>query len=297
MAREIIIRFCKGVILFDRFELEPIHFEGVRDYHVHCDYSIDAVGTVDEYCEAALKRNLAEICFTTHYDCNPIGDCQGNLISINGVHKVASIANLQLYVDDVRRVAEKFYAKGLSVKLGLEFGWFDNCLEIAQKVKDAFDFDYFLCGIHEIENICFCCHTTYEKCFERFSADEMVKKYFVAVITASDSKLFDTIAHLEYYMKYGQKYYDADLTKAYEPYLDSLFQSLKKSNTTLEINTAGIRHGVKQYYPNIRIINRAKKEGVEIQYLGSDAHRPQDIGFEFEIAAAFVPDTITGTEE
>ena len=277
--------------------LEQIHFEGAMDYHVHCDYSIDAEGTIDEYCEAALARNLAEICFTTHYDCNPIGDCQGNLISIKGEHKPTSIENLKPYVDDVHKAAEKFYGRGLSVKLGLEFGWFDNCQETAQKVKDAYPFDYFLCGIHEIENICFCCPTTYEKCFERFSSEEMIKKYFEAVIEASDSKLFNTIAHLEYYIKYAKTFYKDSFSNNYEKYLPDLFASLKKSGTTLEINTAGYRHGVNQYYPNMKIINRAKKEGVHIIYLASDAHRPQDIGDEFEIAAAFVPNTITGTEE
>lgn len=281
----------------DKFELESIHFEGTMDYHVHCDYSIDAVGTIEEYCEAALARNLAEICFTTHYDCNPIGDCQGNLISINGEHKEASIENLKPYVEDVHKAAEKFYAKGLSVKLGLEFGWYDNCEETAFKVKDAFAFDYFLCGIHEIENICFCCRSTYEKCFERYTLEQMIEQYFKTVITASDSKLFDTIAHLEYYVKYAKSFYNVNLDKVYEPYLEQLFNSLKSSNTCLEINTAGIRQGVNQYYPNMKIINRAKKEGVHVQFLGSDAHRPQDVGFEFEIAAAFVPDTISGTEE
>ena len=281
----------------DAFELEPIHFEGVMDYHVHCDYSIDAVGTIDEYCQAALARNLAEICFTTHYDCNPVGNFQGNLIAIKGEHKKISIENLKPYVEDVHKAAEKFYPKGLSVKLGLEFGWFDNCQETAQKVKNAFDFDYFLCGIHEIENICFCCRSTYEKCFERFSLKQMIEKYFKSVVTASDSKLFDTIAHLEYYIKYAKSYYKDNLDKVYEPYVEELFNSLKASETTLEINTAGYRHGVNQYYPNVKIINQAKKSGVHIQYLGSDAHRPQDIGFDFEIAAAFVPDRITGTEE
>ena len=285
-------------ILSEKIEIEPIHFEGASDYHMHCDYSIDAVGTIDEYCEAAIRRNLAEICFTTHYDTNPKGDCQGNLISINGQHKEASIENLQPYVDDVHRAQEKFYVKGLSVKLGLEYGWYDNCQESAQKVKDAYKFDYFLCGIHEIDNICFCCRRSYEKCFARYSLEEMIGKYFQTVIEASDTKLFHTIAHLEYYVKYAQLYYkNNSLHKFTEPFLDDMFASLKKSNTSLEINTAGIRHGVNQYYPNNKIINLAKKAGVKVVHLGADAHRPQDVGFEFEIAASFVPDTITGCED
>ena len=45
----------------DVFEFEPIHFEGVMDYHVHCDYSIDAVGTIDEYCQARSEEHTSEL--------------------------------------------------------------------------------------------------------------------------------------------------------------------------------------------------------------------------------------------
>ena len=41
------------------------------DYHVHPDYSLDATGTIDEYCDRALELGLKQICFTTHYDSDP----------------------------------------------------------------------------------------------------------------------------------------------------------------------------------------------------------------------------------
>ena len=281
----------------DLNQLEPLHIEGVMDYHVHCDYSVDAVGTIEEYCEAALQRNLAEICFTTHYDNDPKSDDPVSFIHVNGEDKITSIENLAPYVDHVRKAAELYYVKGLSVKLGLEFGWYKNCEEEVIRLKEKYDFDYFLCGIHEIDNICYCSRNTYEKCYERFSAEEMVKRYYQQVKLAAESKMFDTIAHLNYYIKYAHEYYGDSILKAYEPYLEDIFSVLIKNNVNLEINTAGIRHGLDQYYPDMTVINKAKKAGVSVKYLGSDAHRPEDIGFEFEVAAALVPDTITGSEE
>ena len=130
--------------------IEPIHIEGVTDYHCHCNYSIDAEGSIDEYCEAALRRNLAEICFTTHYDFNPESDGRANLIRINGEKMPPTIDNLAPYVDDVYRAAEIYYLKGISVKLGIEIGWHNGCEEEVQKLCDRYQFDYILCGIHEI---------------------------------------------------------------------------------------------------------------------------------------------------
>ena len=47
------------------------NFMNLPDYHVHPDFSFDAKGTIDEFCETAIKKGLTEICFTTHYDTDP----------------------------------------------------------------------------------------------------------------------------------------------------------------------------------------------------------------------------------
>jgi histidinol phosphatase-like PHP family hydrolase len=63
-------------ILPESASIRPLEIPGVADYHCHCDYSVDAEGSVDEYCQAAIRRNLAEICFTTHFDANPDSEGQ-----------------------------------------------------------------------------------------------------------------------------------------------------------------------------------------------------------------------------
>lgn len=277
--------------------IEPLQIEGIVDNHVHCDYSVDAQGTIEEYCEAALKRNLSEICFTTHFDCNPNSDRRMSFIRVNNEKLPATIENLAPYVDHVRRAADEYFLKGLSVKLGVEFGWYDNSEAIAERLKEAYPFDYFLCGIHEIEDLCFCCHSTYKECFERYKLEEAVSKYYQTVNRAISTGLFDTIAHLTYYIKYGKVFYGDEIITAHEDHLSELFSQFKKYDTAMEINTAGIRYGSGDYYPSIKIINEAKKNGVRVDRLGSDAHQPNQVGFEFELAAAFVPDNVTGSDE
>lgn len=281
----------------DTDKLRPLQVAGVRDYHCHPDYSIDAEGTVDAFCEAALERNLAEICFTTHYDANPRISGGVEYICVKGDKRPVTPESLRAYVDDVHRVAAEYYPRGLSVKLGVEIGWFPGCEELVEKLRDEFDFDHVLCGIHELDDICFCCQRSYQSCFGRYSAEQAVEKYFEQVWSAARSGLFDAMAHLNYYLRSGLDFYGDGIKTAHRPYLEETFRLLVAGETALEVNTSGIRHGLGDYYPLVEVVNAARKFGVDVSYLGSDAHRPEQIGFDFEAALSLVPDTIRGCEE
>lgn len=282
----------------DNYEIKPLNMPGLADYHVHPDFSIDSVGSINEFCEAALKRSLAEICFTTHYDSNPQSDGEANIILIKGVRKPAVPENLAYYVEAVQKAHEKYYPAGLSVKTGVEIGWYPGCEEMVSGLKERFNFDFVLCGIHELNDVCFCCKEHYKKCFGRFETrDAMLETYFKEVIAAVRSGLFDVIAHLDYYKKYGLKYYGPELNEAYEPYIDEVFSALKDSGTALEVNTAALRKGISDYYPSVKIINAARRAGVEVTYLGSDAHAPNEIGYDFEAASALVPPQLYESED
>lgn len=284
----------------ERRHLEPIPIQGLADYHVHCDYSIDAEGSIDEYCEAALQRNLAEICFTTHYDSNPSsasGPVHVNSIRLNGEVMPITPDLLEHYVADVHRAHERYYPMGLSVKLGLEFGWFDGGEESLTRLKDRFDFDYVLCGIHELDDLCFCCEREYERCFARYSPEEMAERYFRDAVTAIRTGLFDAIAHLDYYKKYGERVYGAIIHDVHKPFLGEVFGALVATDTVMEINTSALRKGFPDYFPSAAIVNEARRAGVNVTKLGSDAHKPVDVGFDFEAASALAPPFIIGCDD
>ncbi len=278
-------------------QIQPLHIDGLSDFHCHCDYSIDASGTIEEYCEAAIERGLAEICFTTHYDSNPKADGFANFIRIKGENRPATPENLAPYVNDVMAAQEKYFPLGLSVKLGLEFGWYDNCEEKVKRLKEWYDFDYLLVGVHEIRNICFCAASTFEQCFAGLSMEEAVQDYYRQVIDASKSGLFTTVAHLDYYRKYGEQVYGKSIHDAYKKHMDDVFAALKAGGTTIEINTAARRKGLDSYFPSMELINGAKRAGVDVLYLGSDAHAPGQVGYDFETAAHLVPQVMGGCDD
>jgi len=273
---------------------EKLQTENLSDYHCHCDYSIDATGTVDEYCEAAITKGLVEICFTTHYDPNPNSIGGPDPILVNGKQVPPTPDNLSQYVDDVHKAADKFYKQELVVKLGLEFGWYSGCEEGVELLKQRFNFDHMLCGIHEIDNICFCCKSRFEQCFSRYkSVDHVVDAYIVELVNAIQINQFDCIAHLDYLKKYSSELYGSELDRVLlEQMKEQVFPALVATDTAIEINTSGMRRNLDTYFPSIKLANAARRAGVRIDFLGSDAHQPEDVGADFDMAAILVESAI-----
>lgn len=254
---------------------------------------MDAVGSIDEYCQVAIIRNLTEICFTTHFDMpksKATAIEEGCYVVIKGEKIPTEIDVMAPYVDEVRQAHEKFYALGLSVQVGMEFGWYQGCEEMVQKLALKHDLDYLLCGLHTING------TFIEHVHEDISAEKMAEIYFTELIAAAKTGLFDTIAHLDYYRKVGYDFYGDKVDKLHEPYIDDLFEALKATDTGLELNTRALKFGLKEYYPRMEIVNRAKKAGVIMNRLGSDAHAPSEVAFDFENAANIIPPFIAGDD-
>jgi len=278
-------------------EIERLHIQGLCDYHCHCDYSIDAEGSIEEYCVAAVKRGLSEICFTTHYDSNPVTPAEFNVIRVGGKSLPTSPENMEPYVEHVHKAAEEFYSQTLSVKLGVEVGWHEGVAEEVKRLKELYDFDYVLCGIHELDNICICSRHTYKDIFGRHPAAEIVEKYYAEMNKVIRTGLFDAMAHADYYMRFGRKFYGDGILSLHKPHMEDFFSALMETDTVLEVNTSASRQSVGDCYPQIQIINAARKAGVAVARLGSDAHRPEHVGHEFEAVAHFVPDLLRECEE
>ncbi len=271
----------------------PLPMTVMSDFHCHCDYSFDAVGSIDEYCRAALKRNLAELCFTTHCDLEPARNGvlkKENFIRIDGELKPHSVDLLAPYVDEVRAAHEKFYAEGLAVRLGIEFGWYAGCEETVENLRDKYDLEYVLCGVHNLDG------EPLRQCTKRLTLEHLVESYFRHVVEAVSTGLFDSIAHFDYYKRHGLAVYGEDVRRAFLPYAEETFAVFVATDTCMEINTAALRHGHPDYYPGMDIVNRARKAGVPLRYVGSDAHTPEDVGFDFEAVEAVVPPFIVGRE-
>ena len=119
------------------------------------------------------------------------------------------------------------------------------------------------------------------------SEEEAYREYFESIVenilSFSD---FDVYGHLDYVVRYGP---NADREYSYEKYrdiLDKILGLLIEKGKGIEINTGGMKRGMRDLHPCKDIIKRYKSLGGEIITVGSDAHIPQNMAAHFERAEA-----------
>ena len=257
------------------------------DYHIHPNYSLDAQGTLGEFCQAAVKKGISEIAFTTHVDTDPkTEDCfvmvSGEKVNVN------SGDWLEDYEASVLQVADKYQERGLVVRLGVEI---DLYPEVAANLPDNFhdaDFDLIIGSVHLIDHVPISTRDGAKEIFSRYSASELANIYFPLLLDALDEHLIDIVGHLDIYRRYGRKHYGERIDSIWEPYLDELVSKMKSQKLGFEVNTSTWRKGMKQPMPTSTIVRKLVESGVEVITTGSDAHHPQDVGYGIERAKIMI---------
>lgn len=267
----------------------------LADFHVHPDFSFDAEGSVDEYCQAAMRMGLGEICFTTHYDSNPVVAEKDRCIKVNGQMLPASIDNLKPYVDAVFEAAEKYYPP--IVRCGIEVGYYPGCEDEISRLFKKYPFYYRLCAVHEVDDYQICYKGHFEEKSKKVRLNELADRYFTLVRQAVESGLFDSIAHIDIYKRYGLQFYGDEVLTIHRGRIEDVFEAMIKNDVGIEINTSALRKGLNEYYPSMEIVNMAHKAGVRILAIGSDAHRPEEIGYDLDAAATVAPELFPYTDE
>ena len=59
----------------------------------------------------------------------------------------------------------------------------------------------------------------------------------------------------------------------------------------IELNTAGFKYGLGFAHPHISILKRYKELGGEVITVGSDAHQPENIAYDFDRAKEVLKDS------
>jgi histidinol-phosphatase (PHP family) len=252
---------------------------GLVDYHIHSDYSIDATGTIAEFCDRALKLNLREICFTQHYDLEPLERAR-----LNGRLVPMDSDWLDYYLDDVEKAKDAYKMTGLKIKFGVEVGCSRRYLKEIEKTLKQYSFDYVIGSIHYLDEMRISEPTETWLRFRGLNARDVCRKYYSEIERVVKTGLFDAIGHFDIYKKYGARYFGEDIFHGYEGLVESIFDDMANSNTALEVNTQCFRKGLSEPSPSGEILKIAKGRGVRIITLGSDCHSVAQLGMDLDKA-------------
>ncbi len=260
----------------------------LSDYHVHPDYSLDATGTIDQYCQRALELGLKEICFTTHYDADPLRKDEDPFMRIDGEIVPLNEENVKRYIKDVRRANGIYSSMGLSVKAGLEVDYAPHIENDLRKNLAAFDLDYVLGAVHCLDHIAISASKEAKDYFNKKNVGQLCREYYEVLSKAVKSGLFDAIAHLDVYRKYGLAFYGEGILTAHQGLVEPVLQLMVENDVGMEINTALLRKGHDQFSPNLEILNLAIQMDVNITSFGSDAHKVAHLGKDIKEAYLLV---------
>jgi histidinol-phosphatase (PHP family) len=248
------------------------------DYHIHPDYSKDATGSIEEYCQKALELGLKEICFTTHYDSDPFRKEIDPFMRVEGKMVTLTKDCVKRYIEDIRGADDKYHPQELSVKAGLEIDYAPHLEEKLREDVANFDLDYRLGSVHCLDHIAITASREAERYFEKKSGEQMVSEYYEILNKAVESGLFDVMAHLDIYKKYGLGFYGKEILTAHRGLVEPVLKLMAEKDVGMEVNTGVLRKDHQEFSPGMDILNTALSLGVSIIALGSDAHRVGDLG-------------------
>ncbi|NLM46661.1 MAG: histidinol-phosphatase [Firmicutes bacterium] len=246
------------------------------DYHIHPDFSPDADKVkIRDYCHRALALQIEEICFTTHFEFNrPYFSFPPDW--------------LDNYFAEIGQAQAEFTQQGLRIKAGIEIGYQRGCEKEIENIVTQHPFDYVLGAIHHMAGYSIASLAESPGYFGSRDLKTVRQEYFALLAEAVKSGLFDAIAHLDIYTRYGIRHFGNDILTIHRGIVEPILQEMAKRNMGLEINTSSLSRGLKEFHPSKEVIALAKKAGIKIFTVGSDAHKLEELGRHIDEALALL---------
>lgn len=236
------------------------------DYHIHTSRCGHASGEMEAYVERAIERGLREIGFSDHLPLVTHADPQLTM----------GEEELPRYVEDVLRLREK-HRGVLPIKLGIEADFIPGYEEETLRLLQLYEWDYVIGSVHIISEWEFDDPRRIGE-WENRDVDDVYRCYFDLLRRSAESGLFDIMAHCDLVKKFGHRP-QADLAKE----IERTAETFRSAGMVVEINTSGLRKPVGEMYPAYAMVEAFQKQGVPL-VVGSDAHRPEEVGQDFERA-------------
>jgi len=250
----------------------------LADFHVHPNYSIDATGTIRQFCDRALEVGLRHLCFTTHYDVNPRRTEQDGYWRYEGKRILISDRMLDIYFAEINRSRVFYEQFGLHIYRGLEIDYFPGVEADVERLRAKFPIDFAILSVHCLNDIAISDKREAPAYFLNKTVGEMADDYFSLLRQAAACPGYDSLGHLDYYVRYGRNYYGDEIDRIEIERFDEVFAFLRGGASGIELNTSPYRYGSENFHPGQDMLARAIKAGVEVISVGSDSHHPEKFG-------------------
>lgn len=245
----------------------------LADCHNHTCCSPDSEAPLADMARAAAAAGLSLLCTTDHLD----------LLGRSG--KVLDRWDWAPSLEQQERVRAQC-PKGLELRMGIEINMPHRFPDRARQLLGQAELDLVVGSAHNLQKdgLDFC-EWTYP---DEAHCYEALDDYFDSLLALSQLEEIDVLAHLPYTLRYmnGRDGNRVTLDRYWDR-IEAILRRLIARGGGLEVNTDRGRT-VELWRP---ILERYRRLGGELVTLGSDAHRPQDVGLGIPEAARLLRET------
>lgn len=242
------------------------------DYHCHTSFSTDSKANPDDMISQAISLGLKCLCITDHMDYLYPSSTEGEFTF-----------DPKIYFEQMTNLKDTYKDK-IDLLIGVELG-LRNEPKIKHTVRDfynhllkEYNFDFVIGSTHVLENT----DPYYNEYWVNRSSREGIEQYFTSIIDNTRYyNGFQVYGHLDYIIRYipdeikDYKYND------YKDLIDLALITILSHGKGIECNASGLKYGLNVPHPKPEILKRYKELGGEILTIGSDAHNPVHIAYDF----------------
>jgi histidinol-phosphatase (PHP family) len=260
----------------------------LTDYHLHLRLDdLDATAAehftaanVQRYRDAASERDIVELGVSEHV----YRFTQALEVWQHPFWRENALDDLDDYCRFVREQTD--------LRLGIEADFVPGAEDRTANLLEARDFDYVVGSVHflrdhalDMDDYSIWGSTRGSGLIQPGRSVEKVwRDYFCTLGEAARSRLFDILAHPDLVKVWGPAHPDrpvpeGDLRRYYELAMDGIAES----RIAVEVSTAGLRKPAQEIYPAPAFLEMCLEAGAPVA-LSSDAHRPEEVGADYDQA-------------
>jgi histidinol-phosphatase (PHP family) len=254
----------------------------LTDYHVHlrtdelenAPAQFFTAANADRYRETATERGIAELGVAEH------------IYRFSAALEVWQHPFWRRYATDDLDDYCGFVREETDLRLGIEMDFVPGAEDRIANVLDGRDWDYVVGSVHFLRD-----HSLDTEDYSIWgageSADRIWRRYFETVAESALSGLYDIIGHPDLVKVWGSAapVPDRDPRYFYEPAVEAFAEA----GVAVELSTAGWRKPVGEQYPAVPFLEMLVDAGCPLA-LSSDAHTPEQLGYEYERAVEWLAD-------
>lgn len=232
------------------------------DNHLHTRLCGHAGGNIDEYLDSAARLGIREVGFCDHL---PLYFLSPDKMIPN---YAMDESDLPGYAGMIKNMSSH---SPVEVKLGIEADFVPGHEKRLEFLLAPYRFDFITGSVHFIDGWGFDNPAELSE-YGRKDINTVWEQYFSLLQQAALTGLFDVMAHPDLVKKFNYR-----PTRDLRPLYEVTARVFKSAGVCVEVNSAGLRYPAKEIYPGPELLEIFFKYGLPVT-LGSDAHRPEDVG-------------------